>query len=408
MIFQSTTQSIHRYTPAGRRYTGPSAREVAAQLPGSNSHSDAQGRFRLRGWCHHHGSVSDSASLSIWDNPNPQCGIIVHCFVGCDRQTVIKELEQATGLQIWDAWESSRPGPDHSAQNSVKPPGTGTMGDPGRSQTSGNLQPIASALWAAHSEPIPKDPGHPARRWFAARKLWRPDLPAPGVIRWLPAAAHYQGRGPHTGAGSIIALMAPRASWTAAWPGLPNPQAVHVVAITADGTPAMDRPADSGGLGKRSIGSTSQAMVLIGCPEAAGDYEPVRVAEGLADALAIASRYPGIVVATMGTALMSDPGLAAWLATAARGVIVHSDNDPLERGQRAASALRRNIKLAGGTAHAFLPSRGKDAADAATGADFGPLPDGWDDYARTLRAVNDWPRWEIARESVNRLSEVIE
>ena len=124
------------------------------------------------------------------------------------------------------------------------------------------------------------------------RNLWRPELPAPGVIRWVPAAAHYQGRGPHTGAGSIIALMARLESWIAAWPALPRPQAVQLVAINADGTPAMDRPADSGGLGKRSIGSTSQALVLIGCPEGAGDYEPIRVAEGLADILALASHYP--------------------------------------------------------------------------------------------------------------------
>ena len=407
MAIQHTTQPRHRYTPSGRRYTGPSAREVAAQLPGSNSHADTQGRFRLRGWCHGHGAASDSASLSICDIPDPQGGITVNCFVGCDRRTVIRALEQATGLQIWDAWESSRPVLSQSAPNIVKPPDTSTMGAPGSCPASGDLQPIALKLWASHSEPIPKDPDHPARRWCAARHLWRPELPVPKVARWLPAAAHYQGRGAHTGAGSIIALMAPRASWTAAWPGLPNPQAVHLVAINADGTPAMDRPADSGGLGKRTIGSTTQAIVLIGCPEAAGDYEPVRVAEGLADAVAIASRYPGIVVATMGTALMSDLGLAAWLATAPRGVIVHSDNDPIERGQRAASALRRNIQSAGGIAHAFLPSRGKDAADAATNADFGPLPDGWDDYARTLRAVNDWPRWEIARQAVTIMSEVM-
>ena len=404
MSSQSITQSLHRYTPAGR-YTGPSAREIAAQLTGSGSHSDAQGRFRLRGWCHDHGSVSDSASLSIWDSPDPQCGIIVHCFVGCDRRTVITALEQATGLRIWDAWESSRPGPDHSAPNSANRTGPGTMGTPGRSPSSGTPQTIAHALWTGQAEPISKNGAHPARNWLAARNLWRPELPAPGVIRWVPSAAHYQGRGPHTGAGSIIALMARLESWIAAWPGLPLPQAVQLVAINADGTPAMDRPADSGGRGKRSIGSTTQALVLIGCPEDAGGYEPVRVTEGLADALAIASRYPGIVVATMGTALMSDPGLAAWLASAARGVIVHSDNDPLERGQRAASALRRNIQSAGGIAHAFLPSRGKDAADAAT--DFGPLPDGWDDYARTLRAVNDWPRWEIARQAVTIMSEVM-
>ena len=110
----------------------------------------------------------------------------------------------------------------------------------------------------------------------------------------------------------------------------------------------------------------------------------------------------------MGTALMGDPDLAAWLARVSRGVVVHSDNDPTGMGQMAASTLRRNIEAAGGTAHAFLPSRGKDPADAAIAAPFGPLPDQWVDYGRTLREVTNWPGWEIARESVNRSNEVIE
>ena len=166
MAIQHTTQPRHRYTPSCRRYTGPSAREVAAQLPGSKS--DAQGRFRLRGWCHDHGSVSGSASVSIWDNPDPQGGVIVHCFVGCDRRTVIGKLEQATGLQIWDAWESSRSSLDHSGPVSANRPGPGTMGPPGRSPSSGTLQTIAHALWTGHSVPISKNGDHPARKWLAA------------------------------------------------------------------------------------------------------------------------------------------------------------------------------------------------------------------------------------------------
>ena len=144
--------------------------------------------------------------------------------------------------------------------------------------------------------------------------------------------------------------------------------------------------------------------MVLGCAELADALEPVRVAEGVADALALASHYPGTSIATLGTSTMQENTLHAWLATAAAGVVIHADADADAGGERAARELRRSIQAAGGIVQAYLPARGKDAADAAAAA-FGTLPDGWPDYARTLRDTTKWPRWEIARQAVNILSE---
>lgn len=257
----------------------------------------------------------------------------------------------------------------------------------------------------ARSQSIPSASEHPARRWLAARNLWRPELPFPNLLRWQ-APGHQ-----HTGAGSILTLIASPAAWTASWPELPSPQAVQRIAVGGDGTPALDRPADAGGLGKRSLGPTAGGIVVIGCPLLDEALDPVRVAEGVADTLALASRYPSPAVATVGTEGMRDGALAAWLATAPAGVVVHADADAGKDGRAppgpaAARALCRAIEDAGGQARAVFAPAGKDAADAARERPFAPLEEGWLDFARTLRDTTDWPRWEIARQAANVFAEV--
>jgi hypothetical protein len=181
--------------------------------------------------------------------------------------------------------------------------------------------------------------------------------------------------------------------------------------VGGDGTPALDRPADAGGLGKRSLGPTAGGIVVIGCPLLDEALDPVRVAEGVADTLALASRYPSPAVATVGTEGMRDEALAAWLANAPAGVVVHADADAGKDGRAppgpaAARALCRAIEDAGGQARAVFAPAGKDAADAARERPFAPLEEGWLDFARTLRDTTDWPRWEIARQAANVFAEV--
>ena len=406
MLNQHTPAGFSRQPPAQRRYTGPTARDIADRLPGSRP--QGQG-FRLRGLCHGHGDVPDSASLQVQDSTSPDGGLAVKCWAGCDRKTAITALEQASGLRIWDAWEDPRLGiiprtapggadPPVSSSRGPAAPQATKAGQNGPSGAAVDMETIARRTWMRDSNPIPPDPDHPARRWLAHRHLWRPNFPLPGSLRWLTAEAHYQGRGKHTGAGSLIALAAPPEAWTAAWPNLPAPHAVQLIAIDAHGAPALDRPADAGGLGKRSIGSTTGLIVVFGCPDLSEALEPVRVAEGVADALALASRYPGPAVATLGTSAMTGDDLPRWLAAAAAGTVVHVDADT--GGEDSARQLRRRIQALGGTVRAVLPAEGKDAAESAALRPFQDLPEGWEDYAATLRDTTSWPRWEIARQAV--------
>ena len=257
---------------------------------------------------------------------------------------------------------------------------------------------LARSQWAS-SKPIPTSPDHPARRWLARRKLWWPSLPLPPSVRWLDA------RGTHKGAGSIIVLAAPPSAWADVWPQLPALVAVQLEHLDAGGQPALDRPLESGGLQKRTYGLVRGAALIIGNPLLEEALTPARVAEGLADTLALASRHEGPVICTFGTSGLRSLTLARWLAGAPRRVLVHSDRDPPKDGlppggRRAAATLWMAIRDAGGTAEIVPPGVGfRDVADeAAAGAALPLLPEEWVGYARTLTEMHpNWPRAEVAR-----------
>ena len=215
---------------------------------------------------------------------------------------------------------------------------------------------LPQRLWS-RCEPIPLDRRHPARRWLSRRSLWDPGAAVPASLRWLPARLGHQG------AGSLVAALASPSAWQAAWPGLPVPGALELLSVDSGGVPALDRPGADGGLSKRTLGGKTGMVFLVGDLSADLSGAPVRVAEGVADALALAAHFPGLAVATLGDAGMSHPLLADWLAGLDRPVVVHADDDPA--GRRAAGRLRVSLLLRGRDCRVVLPRGGKDPADVA-------------------------------------------
>ena len=149
------------------------------------------------------------------------------------------------------------------------------------------LRELAREKWAS-SAPIPTDSKHPARRWLAARHLWRPDLQLPPSVRWL------QAEGPPS-VGGLLAAFAP--------PGQLEPSGVQLVSVDVDGRPAPDIDGPDG-LAMRSIGAMRGAVCVLGMPAA---DRGVNVAEGLDDALALAARLPW-------------PAVSAWAAGVVRSI----------------------------------------------------------------------------------------
>ena len=244
----------------------------------------------------------------------------------------------------------------------------------------------ARRIWE-ETQPVPAGEDHPARRWLAARWLWRPGFEAPPGLRWLPAsAAAFKGR--HTGAGALVALAAPVAVWERSWPGPPEPAAVQLISVTAAGAAALDRPAGDGGAAKRTHGRLAEAVLLLGRPDGP---EP-RVTEGAADALALAARCRGPVLATIGTMARRSGALIGWLAGTRALVTIHADADPV--GRAAARSLARRVEAAGGRTRAVMPSVGKDPAEAATEAGL-PSPGG--NYDARLRTLQEsFPDWSLS------------
>ena len=141
----------------------------------------------------------------------------------------------------------------------------------------------------------------------------------------------------------------------------------------------------------------------MGNPNFADTCTEVLIAEGVADILALTSRFDGVGIAPVTTPrkLVPDTGFLAWVASA-HEMIIHADADSSGTGQRAARELRRAIVDAGGRARAIAPPEGpwKDSADIARDNPFPPLGDEWESHAQTLRIMYPaWPRWEIARQA---------
>ena len=370
------------------------ARVVATLLVGEPTRKTAtQWRFRRRGSL----AVNvDGEHAGQWFDFEAGIGgggiDLVSHLMGCDRAAAVAWLQDQRLL------------PDTHSHVTTGQPAVSREVATEPHNPPGHADRIAWAgsTWRM-SEPIPRDPYHPARQWLERRHLWHSEIPVPDTLRWLPSAAEKRR---HSGSGSIVALAAEPLEWVLCWPQLPAPQGVQLVAIAPDGTPA-ELETKSGWLSKQSRGVLTDCVAMFGNPiwdEAIG---AVRTAEGLADAMALASRYKGPALATLGTSLMRSGSLAAWLATAPVGVVIHCDDDP--GGQRAAAGLRRAVREAGGQCTAVKPAAdgAKDPAATAAFLPLPALPPEWRDYAITLRDCNPaWAAWEVYRQAAMALSDL--
>ena len=245
--------------------------------------------------------------------------------------------------------------------------------------------------WWAQAVAIPADVGHPARRWLAGTgghgPLWRGELEGPSALRWLPSAKR--------DGGMLVACIAPWAAWWLAWPDVPTPSGVQLVYVAGDGTPARDYA----GLSKRTYGPQAGGGVVIGEARTGGR---VLVAEGVADGLALASRFDSPVWVTCGTSGLLAEETAQALADAS-DVEIWADSDPSGGGRAAAGVLAARLECAGVPVSLRRVTGAKDAAGAVF-----PFPPIDSDVleAETRRGQQDGlPRWEAARQAAALLTE---
>ena len=219
------------------------------------------------------------------------------------------------------ARRSSRPKRQHTTRAERPRTAQKTKPDNEKSDT----QSFAQKLWA-QSEPIGEDVEHPFRAWARARNLLHPWCKVPPAIRW----ARYRG-------GAIVAGVFPLKAWGR--DGIPKsePVAVQALAIDTGGNKRYVLGPNKD-LNKCSYGEVSEGVFLLGDPT----HQRVNIVEGVADALAVYSREPGAVLATLGTSstLPNKPDVIEWLCT--RETWLYPDND--QAGDRGTTALGKAIK----------------------------------------------------------------
>ena len=266
----------------------------------------------------------------------------------------------------------SRKRPEHTRQ-----PG---HADP-RTERRGDTSKFAEQLWS-EAKPIPTPAStdspsdHPARLWLAARSLIHGWATCPATLRF------------HRDRQWIIAACWPLPDYRAAWPALPTapPTAAQAIAIDATGNARICDQWE--GHNKRSYGPIKKACFALGDPATVA--HPVRITEGVADALGIWSRIPGLVFAALGGLARYDerPGVLARLY--GRRTAIHADAD--EAGQRDATALASRLKAQGISAAVFIDrANGRDPAEWAQSQAFPEFdPDEFDTRAgRFLNASLD-------------------
>lgn len=235
-------------------------------------------------------------------------------------------------------------------------PGRRTSPQPGRTKPQPKAaRPIAKpphntgqleyglTLWN-NALPVPAEFEHPVRRW--SHGLLPSKMPMPHSVRF------------HARKRLVVCCVATFDRWIDAFPKIPAPQAVHVIAIGSLGEKRT--PERWNTVNKRTYGRVDGCGVfVIGKP----DSSNINICEGVNDALAIYEREPGAVIATLTTfsKLTNHPSLIKHIA--ARNPVIFPDMD--EAGKTATGNLTRALRRAGATVKIRLGREGDDPADSA-------------------------------------------
>ena len=309
----------------------------------------------------------------------------------CDRTGAAEWLRQQGFLPDRDRSQRSTRAIRSRNTKSAPPSNTRSAAAKKNTANSQRRQHVNDVIRQARE--IPMDPEHPVRLWAEQRNLWRADVPFPrrmtqrGIrhtLLWLPESASLF-KGQHMGAGSVVAPVAPIADWQRAYPDHPAPKGLQLIAIDSQGNASVDRPKEVGGLGKRSLaipgGTMNDAVLMIGeaRPELAMG---IAICEGVADGLAIASRFPqtSVVLLGAGKAKRVAPALADYNV-----IDLFADND--EAGERLGKILLDTLTAMGlaGRVRSFNFVQSKDAAESAAGAPFVyPITEATEQHASDL------------------------
>ena len=189
----------------------------------------------------------------------------------------------------------------------------------------------ARTLWA-QAEAVGNNAEHPFWRWATVGDkpgVLHPYCAVPGGIRWT----RYRG-------GAIAAGVFPLNAWGR--DGIPKgePVAVQALAIDTGGNKRYVLGPNKD-LNKCSYGEVSESVFLLGDPT----HQRVNIVEGVADALAVYSREPGAVLATLGSnaKLANMPDVIDWLCT--RETWLYPDNDENKASEQGTAALIDCIKV---------------------------------------------------------------
>ena len=136
-------------------------------------------RDRLRIPCPAHGGTNPNLELKVAGDR-----LSAVCFSqGCSYRDIAQAIEAKFGISIGRGHNEEKT----LARTGPRPPAAPTASLKGPQ----DLRTYALQLWG-RSIPIPRSSDHPARKWLAARHLWRPELPLPGPVRWISALHLHQ------------------------------------------------------------------------------------------------------------------------------------------------------------------------------------------------------------------------